>query len=193
MTTWGEVALWQGSLPEADPGRRVLVLPGSGYSVDLPGLQLPMRALALAGWQVWAASWDVRDAQDRTAAEGVVVGAAEQFRGLVGSAPQLVLAKSLGTMGAGWVADRGVPAVWTTPLLTDDQCVADIARGTAPALLLAGSRDHTWDDDAAQRTGKPTRLIAGADHAWHTGDWREEIEVLRHLVAAVEEFADGLG
>jgi hypothetical protein len=193
MSTSAEVTLWADNLPDGDQGRRVLVLPGSRYSVDLPGLQLPIRALALAGWQIWAASWDVREARDRTAVERMVVGAAVQFLARVGSAPQLVLAKSLGTMGAGWVADHGVPAVWTTPLLTDEQCAAEIARSAAPALLLAGAQDHTWDDAAARRTGKPARLIAGADHAWHTGDWREEIDVLSQLVAAVEEFADGLG
>lgn len=192
MGTWADVALWPGNLPDADAGRRVLVLPGSGYSVDLPGLQLPMRALALAGWQIWATSWDVRQVRDRAAAEAVVVGAAEQFVTHVGSTPRLLLAKSMGTMAAGWVADHDVPAVWTTPLLTDEKCVADIERGTAPALLLAASQDPAWDDAAARRTGKSSRLIAGADHGWQTGAWREELDVLRQLVAAVEEFADAL-
>jgi hypothetical protein len=147
----------------------------------------------LDGWQIWAASWDVREAKDRSAVEAVVVGAAQQFVAQVGSNPQLVLAKSLGTLAAGWVADHHVPAVWTTPLLIDEKCVTDIERGAAPALLLAGSQDHTWDDAAARRTGKPARLIAGADHAWQTGDWREEIDVLGQVVAAVEEFAGSLG
>lgn len=59
MSASSDVSLWSGNLEDADPSRRVLVLPGGGYTVQLPGLFLPLRALALAGWQVWAASWHV--------------------------------------------------------------------------------------------------------------------------------------
>jgi len=189
MSESSDVSLWSGNLDDADPIRRVLVLPGGGYPVQLPGLFLPMRALALAGWQVWAASWHVTGFKERSAAEEVVTHAADQFVTEVGAQPQLVLAKSLGTMAAGWVADRSIPAIWTTPLLTDDQCVDDISRASAPALLLAGSNDPAWDDTAASRTGKALTVISGADHGWQTGSWREELEILERLTAEVEQFA----
>ncbi|WP_348103771.1 hypothetical protein [Lapillicoccus sp.] len=56
-------------------------------------------------------------------------------------------------------------------------------------LLLAGSNDHAWDDTAANRTGKAITVISGADHGWQTANWREELEVLEHLTAEVEQFA----
>lgn len=192
MSASSDVCLWSGNLVDAEPSRRVLVLPGGGYPVELLGLFLPMRALALAGWQVWAASWHVTGLTERDAAEEVVTRAADLFVTEVDAQPQLVLAKSLGTMAAGWVADRSIPAIWTTPLLTEEQCVDDISRASAPALLLAGSNDDAWDDIAARRTGKAPTVISGADHGWQTGSWREELEILERLTAEVDLFASRL-
>jgi hypothetical protein len=107
----------------------------------------------------------------------------------IGGLPQLVLAKSVGTLAAGWVADHSVPAIWTTPLLNDEVCVANIARASSAALLVAGSRDHTWDDDGARRAGKRVHKIAGADHGWQTGDWRTELDAVGQLTAVVDDFA----
>lgn len=89
-------------------------------------------------------------------------------------------------------ADHGVPAIWTTPLLNAEVCVRDLARADAPALLIGGSDDSTWDDAAAARTGLPRVIVPGADHSWETGDWREELAGIRQLCEAVEEFANRL-
>ncbi len=143
----------------------------------------------MQGWQVWCAVWEMPMAQPRAHAQAVVDRAIRSFVDQVGGEPELVLAKSVGTLAAGWVADHEVPTVWTTPLLVDTECVENITRASSPALLLAGSRDHTWDDDAAQRTGKQVELIPGADHGWETGDWRTELDVVRRVAESVEDFA----
>ena len=103
-----------------------------------------------------------------------------------------MLSKSVGTFAAGWVADHEVPAVWTTPLLDDAGCVRDIARSRAPALLVAGERDFTWDDDGARRSGKDVVRVPGADHGWTTGQWRTELDAVALLTSAVERFAGPL-
>jgi hypothetical protein len=187
-----EVAAW--ATPGHDrpgPGR-VLVLPGARYSVREPGLSWPARALALAGWHVWVASWDMPMSQPRDERQGVVHAALDLFVQLAAGVPDLVLSKSVGTLAAGWVADRGVPAAWTTPLLDDPECVRDIARSDAPALLVAGDRDFTWDDEGARRSGKDVVRVPGADHGWKTGDWRTELAAVEQLTSAVERFADAL-
>ena len=189
MTLDLTVDLWNGNTADADRGHRVLVLPGSRYSAQLPGLAWPMRALALQGWEVWCAVWDLSGVPGRDEARAVVERAIDRFIDQAGSAPQLVIAKSVGTLAAGWVADHGVPTVWTTPLLHDEDCVGHIARASSPALLVAGSQDHAWDDDAARRTGKQAVVIPGADHGWATGDWRTELDAVVQLTGAVEDFA----
>ncbi|SNC60860.1 hypothetical protein SAMN05445756_0365 [Kytococcus aerolatus] len=184
----GELTRWAGT-GESSPGaRRVLVLPGAGYNASMPGLALPMRALTLDGWDVWHAQWSLSGGS-REDARGVVEGVLSQWDTGQSGPPDLVVGKSIGTMGAGWVADHGIPAVWTTPLLTDEGCVRDLARATAPALLVAGTEDAAWDDAAVARIEAPAHRIEGADHGWHTGDWRRELEVLRELTEAVAGFA----
>lgn len=188
-----ELTRWPGAR-EARPSERLaLVLPGRGYTVQLPGLHLPLRALALQGWQVWTATWSgVGEVGDTETVRDLVVHACERFVQQVGRVPDLVLAKSMGTLAAGWVADHAVPAIWTTPLLHQQDCVRDLARSTAPALLVGGSQDPAWDDSAARLTGLPSVVVPGADHSWETGDWRAELAGLERLCGAVEEFAASL-
>jgi hypothetical protein len=189
MTLEFTVDLWEGNTTDANPGQRVLALPGSRYSAQLPGLAWPMRALALKGWQVWCAAWDLSRAQGRDDSRAIVEAAIARFTDQAGTVPELIVAKSIGTLAAGWVADHSVPTVWTTPLLSDAECVEHITRASSPALLVAGSHDQAWDDDAAKRTGKQVVVIPGADHGWVADDWRIELDVLAKLTAAVEGFA----
>ncbi|HYN97349.1 MAG TPA: hypothetical protein VES42_26210 [Pilimelia sp.] len=68
----------------------------------------------------------------------------------------VVIAKSLGSSAAALVAERGLPAVWLTPVLTDDSAVESTAAGPAPALLIGGSAGRLWVPAAAEATGKQT-------------------------------------
>lgn len=193
MEPHAELSRWPASRHETAPERRVLVLPGKGYTAQLPGIHLPLRVLALQGWQVWTATWHgVEKLDDVEGVEDLVVSACENLVRQARTLPQLVLAKSLGTMAAGWVADHDVPAIWTTPLLNDEVCVRDLARSTAPALMIAGSEDAAWDDTAAATTGLPYVMVPGADHGWQVGDWRSEVAAIHQLCEAVEEFASQL-
>src|SRR5690242_18861621 len=63
-----------------------------------------------------------------------------QILPLPGVAP-LLIGKSLGTHAAGLAAERDLPAVWLTPLLTHPPQVAALARATAPFLLVGGTAD----------------------------------------------------
>ncbi len=56
----------------------------------------------------------------------------------VGGSP-LVIAKSLGTNAATLAAERALPAVWLTPLLTTPWVAAALGRATAPFLVVAGA------------------------------------------------------
>ena len=53
----------------------------------------------------------------------------------------VLIGKSLGTYAAALAAERGLPAIWLTPLLTSDWVVDGLRRSTAPFLLVGGTAD----------------------------------------------------
>ena len=53
----------------------------------------------------------------------------------------MLIAKSLGTNAARLAADRSLPAVWLTPLLSTPWITAALGRATAPMLLVGGTAD----------------------------------------------------
>jgi hypothetical protein len=68
----------------------------------------------------------------------------------VGGSP-LMIAKSLGTNAATLAAERALPAVWLTPLLTTPWVAAALRRATAPFLVVGDTADALWDGALARR------------------------------------------
>jgi hypothetical protein len=61
----------------------------------------------------------------------------------VGGRPMLI-GKSLGTNAATLAAERRMPAVWLTPILTVPWVAAALGRATAPFLVVGGTADTMW-------------------------------------------------
>jgi hypothetical protein len=158
--------------------RTAIVLPGRMLG-GAPSTYYTALTLFREGWrvvQVWD-GWDgdgdpVAWARER--AEAALAHAGDA---------QLVVAKSLSTLLTGFAADRGLAGLWLTPLLTEDGCVEGLRRKTAPALLVGGTNDPTWDGALARELGDDVLEIAGADHGL------AEIEHLPLLNDAVRTFA----
>jgi hypothetical protein len=103
----------------------------------------------------------------------------------------ILIAKSLGTRAAALAAERSLPAIWLTPLLSDPVVTAAITAGPAPALLIGGTGDRFWDSGAARATGKPFVEIAGADHALRVpGTVRDYTTALQKIATNIEQFLD---
>jgi hypothetical protein len=108
----------------------------------------------------------------------------------IGGAP-LLIAKSLGTNAAALAAERSLPAVWLTPLLTVPWVVAALERTAAPFLLVGGTADPAWDSTLASRLSRHVFTVEGADHGMYVpGPLSDSIEVLGHVVVSVEKFLD---
>ncbi len=106
----------------------------------------------------------------------------------------LLIAKSLGTNAAAVAADRSLPAVWLTPLLTMPWVAAALGRATAPFLLVGGTADEVWDGDLARRLTPHVFEVDGADHGMYVpGPLTDSIALLGRIVVAVEEFLDDIG
>lgn len=106
----------------------------------------------------------------------------------------VLIAKSLGTFAAALAADRSLPAIWLTPLLTRPSVVAAITRNPAPQLLVGGTEDTKWwDTEKARATGKQVLVIPGGTHSLRVpGPIRNFTDVLGQVGTAIEEFLDAL-
>ena len=106
----------------------------------------------------------------------------------------MLIGKSLGSLAAGVAADRSLPAVWLTSLLTMPSAVVAMERATAPFLLVGGTADSWWDGMTARRLTPYVLEVEGADHGMFVaGAVTDSIAVLARMVTAVDQFLDSLG
>src|SRR5262245_42017155 len=126
-----------------------VVLPGGRFG---PAAGLLMYAGDVAerrGAALHRYSWSREPAAPfEPAVEGWVRGEVTPLLDALGGSP-LLIGKSLGTNAAVLAAERSLPAVWLTPLLTLPWVTAALGRATAPFLLVGGSADAAWDGAAA--------------------------------------------
>ncbi|MFI5838009.1 alpha/beta hydrolase [Micromonospora sp. NPDC051300] len=170
--------------------RRAVLAPGRGYDTRGPLFVYLGEALRRLGFEVHEVTWQRLDELDLDAASGFV---AEQLTPVLDDGVDLLVGKSLGSFAAPLAADRGIPAVWLTPLLTDPAVRAPLARATAPFLLAGGTADTVWDGEVARRLTPHVVEVADADHALMVpGPLARSAEALGRVCTAVEAFARGL-
>ncbi|HEY6739308.1 MAG TPA: alpha/beta hydrolase, partial [Actinopolymorphaceae bacterium] len=103
----------------------------------------------------------------------------------------LLVGKSMGTFAAPVAAERELPAIWLTPLLTERTVADAIARTTAPRLLVGGTDDPSWESETAKRSGADVLEIPGAHHGLEiAGDPIRSVEVLGRITEAMDRFVE---
>ena len=154
-----------------------IVLPGAMLG-GAPSCYYAALTLFEAGWRVVQVS-DAFDGGDRRewgrhCAEAALAYAPDA---------QLVVAKSLTTLNTDVAAERSLRAIWLTPLLQVDDVVDGLRRRTAPALLVGGTEDETWNGTLARELSDDVLELDGADHSL------ARIDHLPLLVDAIQRFA----
>jgi hypothetical protein len=168
----------------------VVVIPGAGYSVTTGMLWYASGVPAGRGASVHRHSWTEPVPDPFDAASEAWVTA--QVAPVVDGRPLLV-GKSLGTAAAALAADRGLPAVWLTPLLDVPWVVAALERATEPFLLVGGTADGHWDGATARRLTPHVLEVADADHGMAVpGPMVATVGVLARMVTAMDEFLDAI-
>jgi len=105
----------------------------------------------------------------------------------------LLIGKSFGTNAAKLAAERSLPAVWLTPILTAPWITAALSQATAPFLLIGGTADLMWDSAEAHRLSPHVLEIEAATHGLYVpGPLQNSIAVLGRVVAAIDEFLDAI-
>lgn len=102
----------------------------------------------------------------------------------------VVVGKSLASATADLVAERGLPAIWLTPMLRNEQVLEALARTEQPTLLVGGTADDHWRRAAIPENDALQVLeLDGLDHALQApGDVTHSLEALREVTDAVERF-----
>ncbi len=182
--------------PAGDPVGLGLILPGSGYGPAQPLLEYARQALLHAGWaarQVWwttPRSWDGTDPA-AWVREQVEAALAQESPDL----PLLVVGKSLGTWAAPYAAERSLPAIWLTPLLSRPDVVEAIRANPARQLLVGGTGDDLWDAHVAASlasSGCAVLQVDGADHGMIVeSDPVRSAEILVDVTRAMVRFLVG--
>jgi len=174
-------------LHEGDPGRFAVVLPGVRYFSQAPLLWFAREAAEADGWSVLELS--ERAPADEEPFEWMRDRAKRALEA-ASADTVVVIGKSLGSAAAPLVAERGLPAVWLTPLLIRPEVVAAISSSSAPSLLVGSAADPTWADGEQPGGGSVEVLeLDGLDHSLQVeGDPLASLDVLRQVTQRIGAF-----
>ena len=179
---------------EGDPDRVAVLLPGGGYMPARPLLHFARAVLVRHGWSVQEIWWEPPPTSwNMDEREKWVLDRARQAVDAEQADRVLLVGKSLGTLAAPLAADRGLPAIWFTPLITLGGVLEALRRSAAPTLLVGGTHDRWWDGAAVRTLDHQYVEIPGADHGLELGDDPVgSVQILKDVTAAVSRFVEGL-
>ncbi|GAA1941242.1 alpha/beta hydrolase [Nocardioides hwasunensis] len=188
-----------GSPTRFEPSRAsrglALVAPGRAYSPSNPLLDFTRVALLQHGFTVQQLWWDTTARGDAEDPEPWVRRHVAAAHAAEDADHVLVVGKSLGTRAASYAAERGLDAIWLTPLLVDPAVAEAIAANPGRQLLVGGLADELWDRAVAREladAGCRLLEVTDADHAMATPDAVRTAEIHLEVARAVEAFLAGL-
>ena len=182
-----DLGVCQGRWYAGDPARVVVVLPGARYLPFAPLLWFARDVALARGWsvlEVWDEYVDRNEDPWRWAQER-----AEAALERAGSAEVLLVSKSLTSRAVTVAGERGLPGIWLTPLLHEPEIAQGFERLEAPALLVGGTADESWDGEVARRAGHEVLELDGADHGLQIeGDPLASVDALRRVAERMDVF-----
>ncbi|GAA1443167.1 hypothetical protein GCM10009641_59320 [Mycobacterium cookii] len=191
MTFGGLPTRWE---PAGTSRGLALVAPGRAYAPSAPLLDFGRIALLQHGFTVRQLWWDstTRGEEEpepwvRRHVEAALAGEDADH--------VLVVGKSLGTRAASYAAERGLDAIWFTPLLVDPAVAEAVAANPGRQLLVGGLGDEFWDAAIARELGDngcAVLEVPDADHAMATTDAVRTAEVHLEVARAVHAFLSQL-
>jgi hypothetical protein len=168
-----------------------LVAPGRAYPPSAPLLEFARRGLLQHGFTVQQLWWDATARSEDEEPEPWVRHHVQAAHAAEDADHVLVVAKSLGTRAASYAAERGLDAIWFTPLLVDPVVAEAIAANAGRQLLVGGLADELWVSSIAHELGEngcDVLEVPDADHSMGTDDAVRTAEIHLEVAHAVEGF-----
>ncbi len=188
MTFGGAPTRWE----PTGPGRGVaLVAPGRAYPPSAPLLEFARRALLQHGFAVQQLWWDSEARGEDEDPEAWVRRHVEAAHAREDADHVVVVGKSLGTRASSYAAERGLDAIWFTPLLVEPVVAEAIGSNAGHQLLVGGLADELWDASIAREladSGCDVLEVPDADHAMGTRDAVRTAEIHLEVARAVDTF-----
>jgi hypothetical protein len=191
MTFGGLPTRWE---PAGASRGLAIVAPGRAYPPTAPLLEFARQALLQHGFSVQQIWWDSTTRGDEDVDQWVRRHV-EAALAVEHADHVLVVGKSLGTRAAQYAAERGLDAIWFTPILVDPRVVEAIASNAGRQLLVGGLADDLWDRAVAREladNGCDVLEVPDADHGMGTADAVRTAEIHVEVARAVEAFLSGL-
>jgi hypothetical protein len=178
-------------LHEGDATRCVVLLPGVRYFSQAPLLWFAREAAQARGWSVLELS--ERAPADREPFEWMRERAERAVEEASAEAT-VVVGKSLASAAAPLASERGLPAIWLTPLLVRPEVVEALAAARAPTLAIGSPADPSWGNGTVPEADALEIVeLEGLDHSLQVeGDPLASIDVLRQVTDRIGAFLGAL-
>ena len=175
-----------------DLDRVIVILPGARYLPFAPLLWFAREVALARGWSVLEVWDEYRDRSEDPSRW--VFDRAEAALRHGGDAGRALVTKSISSRAVTTAAEMGLPGIWLTPLLHDAEIATGFEQVSAPALLVGGTADESWDGELARRAGHEVLELEGANHALQIeADPLASIDALRRVVERMDAFVAALG
>ena len=192
---------------ESDTKHLAIILPGRGYTAQMPLLFYPANLLLAKGADVLQVDYgydqrpDFQSLAVNEQLQWLFADVSAAYRaGVTQRTYQQVsfVGKSLGRLSMGHLFSTEtllpqVKAVWLTPLVRIDTLRQQIKHFAGPSLFVIGTADPHYDRaylaEVQEATGGEVVTIEGADHGLNIGeDVLQSIQALEKVIRAVEDF-----
>lgn len=183
-----------------------IVLPGMGYTCQMPLLYYPTKLLLERGADVLWVEYAYHQRPDFQSLSG-----REQVAWLLGDVKaacnaalamrvyqQITLVgKSLGTLAMGHLIGdarfKDADCIWLTPLLRNERLIAQIEQNAPRSLFVIGTADPVYDAahlaDVKAATESEAVVIEGANHSMEIeGHTERSLDALVQIMRAVQSF-----
>jgi predicted alpha/beta-hydrolase family hydrolase len=193
--------------PEGAIDHLAVLLPGFGYTLDMPLFYYAENLLQERGWDVLRVEYaynmrpEFQTLPEQERDRWLLADTTAAWRAGLGQRTYervVLIGKSLGTLAMGHLLTMGdlppaIGAVWLTPLLTKERLRQQISRYGGPSLFVIGTADPHFDPVVLEQmqvatTGEAV-VVKNADHGMDiAGDPIASVRAVERVVEALGRF-----
>jgi predicted alpha/beta-hydrolase family hydrolase len=193
--------------PEGAIDHLAVLMPGLGYTLDMPLFYYAENLLQERGWDVLRVEYayntrpEFRTLPEPERDRWLLADTTAAWRAGLGQRTYervVLIGKSLGTLAMGHLLTMADPppavgAVWLTPMLTKERLRQQISRYGGPSLFVIGTADPHFDPAVLEKmqvatTGEAV-VVRNADHGMDIpGDPIASVRAVERVVEALSRF-----